>query len=363
VLGVLRVVSQALCLFGDARGRGAVQFAPQLDDEKGTLMSRTRGTITRLAGTVAAAVLAAVGLTTPASAIETNGNPAYVVVWNNNIENLADCGTSRWSRLLDYMKTRANSPDIFTVQQVSNQAQLNSLLSRLSAELPGVYRGKIAIADPQSIAGYDNPDYLDPTKCAYRKRFQTNAVIWREGRFDAVDSTTWRSDAQAYYTSGPCQNLLYGRYGGYQDRVQNVAVRLRDKESGNYVNVASVHWPTGQQGGPECADENRREAEAALSVADGLGSADLRIIAGDTNTEAATKSWWQNAKNNGYRDPMAEACGARDCSSSWDTSGSRRIDFLLARHASKFTTVDTVSTGEAGGEYSDHLALRSYVYY
>jgi hypothetical protein len=328
------------------------------------MISRSRRTITKLAGMAVAGVLAAAGMTTSAAAIETNGNPAYVVVWSNNIENLADCGTTRWSRLLNYMKTRANSPDIFTVQQVSNQAQLNSLLSTLSAELPGVYVGRIAIANPQSIAGYDNPDYLDPTKCEYRKQYQTNAVIWREGRFDLVGSPkTWRSDGEAYYSSGPCENRLYGLYGGYQDRVENVAVRLRDKVSGNYVNAASVHWPTGQQGGPECADENRREAEVALSAADGLGSADLRIIAGDMNTEAATKSWWQNAKNNGYRDPMAEACGARDCSSGWDTSGSRRIDFLLARHASKFSTVDTVSTSEAGGVYSDHLALRSYVYY
>ncbi|GAA3632868.1 hypothetical protein GCM10022236_39260 [Microlunatus ginsengisoli] len=60
---------------------------------------------------------------------------------------------------------------------------------------------------------------------------------------------------------------------------------------------------------------------------------------------------------------MAEACGGRGRSSSWDTNGARRIDFLLTRHASRFTTVDTISTAETGGKYSDHLALRSYVYY
>ena len=328
------------------------------------MISRTRRTIIRLAGTAAAAVLAAAGVSTPASAIETNADPAYLVVWNNNIENLATCGDGapQWSRLLNYMKTRAKSPDIFTVQQVSNQAQLDSLLSRLSSELPGVYAGKIAIANPRNIGG-PGSDYLVPGTCAYTKRFQTNAVIWREGRFNLVDSRTWHSDAPEDYKDGPCRNLVIGAEGGYQDRVENVAVRLYDKEAGNYVNAASVHWPTSTHAGPACADENRKEAESALSVADGLGSADLRIIAGDMNTEAGTKSWWQNAKNNGYRDPMAEACGAMNCSSAWDTNGARRIDFLLARHASRFTTVDTITSSEAGGTYSDHLALRSYVYY
>ncbi|MEK8105906.1 hypothetical protein NKG94_13515 [Micromonospora sp. M12] len=130
------------------------------------------------------------------AAVNTSAN--YLVVYNNNIENWLPSSCSdgyNWDRLITYLKGRPLSPDIFTVQQVSNQTQLDTLTRRLSDELPGTYAGQIAIANPGSM-GYTST-------CGKLKNQQTNAVVYRTDRFTFEDATRWRSDARRTTTPAP----------------------------------------------------------------------------------------------------------------------------------------------------------------
>lgn len=280
------------------------------------------------------------------------------MVYDNNIENLVGgaCSPNRFDNLINFMKRQTYSPDVFTVQQVSNIYQLNQLTQRLSDEFPGTYGGVIAVALPGSMG------FTDP--CFIPKNQQTNAIIYRTGRLQLEDTARWRSDALvAGGVGGSCLNL-YGDFDTSQDRVVNVAARFRDLRAGSDVTVASIHWPTSNWNGADCADENMREAEAAV---DGLGGA-MKIVAGDTNAVTSRRDWWQErAIDQGFRDPMSEQCGARECGSAWDTfygnDNPRRIDFMLVKGGHGFSAVDTISFADAGGQYSDHRALKAYVRY
>lgn len=313
---------------------------------------RRRG-LRRIGYAVIAVVLAATMATGAHVAhADTNRSAKRLVVHDNNIENMAGCAGNNFDHLVDYLKKQDKSPDIFTVQQISNQKQLNTLVKRLTAELPGVYAGKIAIADPGSM-GYTSG-------CKTKKNQQTNAIIYRSGRLEARKSTTWRSDAPAQPKKGTgnCKNLEPTATS--QDRVVNLAVKFYDKVADHYVSVASVHWPTKKWHGPDCADENLRETNAAI---ENLGGAALKIIAGDTNATTPSQDWWQKARDLGYRDPIAEKCGARVCSDRYNTIGKRRIDHILVKSGHGFGHVDNITESMAGGKYSDHRALIAYVKY
>ncbi|HEY0640162.1 MAG TPA: hypothetical protein VGD67_21240 [Pseudonocardiaceae bacterium] len=306
------------------------------------------------AATAAAAAIAlGLGTATPAAA-DANTSPNYLVVYNNNIENWlpASCADGKlFDRLIAYLKRQPKSPDIFTVQQVSNATQLAALTRRLTDELPGTYAGQIAIADPGSM-GYTST-------CGKLKNQQTNAVIYRSDRLAVRDVTRWRSDAPENYDAGtgPCRNLEPTRSS--QDRVHNIAVRLHDTIRGEDVSVASIHWPTGTWYGPECATENMNEANEAMGRLGGT----LQIVAGDTNARPSSTNWWRTARDLGYRDPIAERCGAAACSSAYNTTTNSRIDFILVKSGHGFSNVATITESMTGGAYSDHRAVTAYVNY
>ena len=304
--------------------------------------------------TTALTTVAAGAVSTTAASAAANTSPAFLVVYNNNIENWlpSSCADGKiWDRLITYIKGRPLSPDIFTLQQVSNQTQLDMLTQRLSDELPGTYAGQVAIANPGSM-GYTST-------CGKMKNQQTNAVIYRSDRFSYEDATRWRSDAPENYDAGTggCRNLEPTRSS--QDRVHNIAVRLHDRVANLDVSVASIHWPTNTWYGPKCADENIKEADEAMGRLGG----EVKIVAGDANAEPDAAGWWNDAKAYGYRDPIAEKCGSRNCSSAYDTNGSRRIDFLLVKSGHGFNNAGTINTSLTGGAYSDHLAVAAYVNY
>ena len=75
-----------------------------------------------------------------AEAATVNTDPTQLVVYNNNIENMVTCTGNDYKRLLDYMKSQPKAPDIFVVQQVSNQAKLTSHAGD-ERRLPGPYPG------------------------------------------------------------------------------------------------------------------------------------------------------------------------------------------------------------------------------
>ncbi|MEU5363953.1 hypothetical protein ABZ354_10755 [Streptomyces sp. NPDC005925] len=284
---------------------------------------------------------------------DVNTSASTLVVYDNNIENMVppSCYGDDYDLMIDYLKARPKSPDVFTVQQISNSTQLAALTKRLSDELPGTYAGRIAIASPGSM-GYTST-------CGKLKNQQTNAVVYRSDRLTFEDSTTWRSDAPADPEAGTggCQNLEPTKTS--QDRVHNIAVRLHDTIANKDVTVASIHWPTDTWHGPECAAENINEANLAV---DRLGGS-LKIVAGDTNATTGAADWWATSQGYGFRDPISEKCGARICSSAYNTTTNHRIDFLLAKSGSGFSNVATVTEAMVGGEYSGHRAVTAYVNY
>ena len=289
----------------------------------------------------------------PYAAGVVNNSPDYLVVYNNNIENMlpVDCDGGDWNKLFAYIKAQPRTPDIFVVQQISNATQLKALTTRMTNELAGTYAGVIAIASPGSM-GYDSA-------CGKRKNQQTNAVIFRTDRFTYEATTRWRSDAPDNWQAGTggCRNL--DDTPTSQDRVQNVAVRLYDRVAKQRVTAASIHWPTNSWFGPKCAAENMNEANRAV---DNLGGT-LKIVAGDTNTSKGTEGWWNDAIDLGFRDPIAETCPSSGCPDSTSTLGSRRIDFMLVKSGHGFSGARTISESSTGGTYSDHRALRADVYY
>ena len=226
----------------------------------------------------AAAALA--GRPMVAEAVTVNNDPTQLVVYNNNIENMVTCTGNDYKRLLDYMRSQPKAPDLFVVQQVSNQAKLDELIREMNARLPGPYTGRLALSSTGSLR------YTGA--CSSLKNHQTNAVIWRAARFGTTVGQCGvavrrpeQQAAQLLLSDPDCVNLYYDRNGNSQDRVANVAVRLYDPLAQKHVTVASIHWPTSDWGGPDCADENMREASDEV---DGLGGSSLKIVAGDANT-------------------------------------------------------------------------------
>jgi len=332
-----------------------------------TLTHRARLACAAIVGVACAGLVGG----TPAVAGTVNGDPSYLVVYNNNLENQTkpECGYD-WNKLFTYIKAQPKSPDIFTVQQISNQAALDALTARMSAELPGDYDGVIAIPQPRSLSNYDDSCTNPPASPKYRyKATQTNAVIYRTDRFTPVSEIRWRSDApnDQEASSDDCRNLDKDNgdadlNGSNQDRVENVAVRLTDRVANKDVTVASFHWPTSDPWhGPYCAEENMQEAEDRTAE---LGGA-LTVLGGDANAwlgRTGSGTWWQDAVADGFRDPIGGTCAA-NCPTSANTSGSHRIDFLLVKAGHGFTGATTISATATGGKYSDHLALRADVKY
>lgn len=306
-----------------------------------------------------------------------NTDPDYLYVYVNNVENLETPGDEcrgDWKDLIWEMKT-GTSPDVFLVQQISNQRQLDELVGYMSEHLHGIYAGVIAEAAP---APQGSP-------CHDQKKFQTNAIIYRVGRLEPIGGKeVWQAWANR---GGECRRNV-------QARTKTVLQKFRDKVSGKRVSVASIHWATASGGGPDpaCAERNVRELDAKLH-ADGFGGA-LTIFGGDTNetdrTDAGYRGWYELANGDrggalGYRDVVFRMCqngggSLRAClDDNWTTGEAHRIDFLFARrpsgglpaqgatHTVTFAEADAAAqhtTGsDDGANYSDHRAVRSRIFY
>lgn len=330
--------------------------------------------------TAVATAVAATGLI-PASADQAdvgvaaaNDDPAFVHVVNDNVENLPTVDLQcpgDWQDLVLYLKRLPLKPDLFVVQQISNQTQLNSYVSRLSGDLGEAYAGVIAEASP---AAMNSP-------CGPPKDHQTNAVIYRKARFTdrALGDRTWQAQSDE---SGACAN-------NDQARTKAVKVRLHDRIANKDLTVASVHWPTGASGGTACADSNARETATEMTE-DGYGGS-LLIFAGDHNISdlsgGSFRSWHRLLNGDaggslGYRDAGYAGCGGdKAClGANWTIGGDRRIDFVFARkpsgglpavtgfHTITFDEGDAADLAETGSDrsdrnYSDHRAVMARIHY
>lgn len=330
---------------------------------------------------------------------EANADPGYLQVYDANVENLPtpsendpnpECAGD-WHDLMRYMQKQPLKPDVYVVQQLNNQEHLQLLLKRMKEYFGEEYEGVLAENDPVSQPAGECPKY---------KHRQTNAVIWRSGRFgqllpDPALPGEWagkRWQAQKQYEDGTTEPSTEFCDNNTQTRTRGVKVKLRDKVSGKDVTAASLHWPTNKSDGPPCGVSNAGEVSNELTE-DGYGGADLYIAGGDTNTADLKQNgewndWYRNTNGaiegsrHNFRDAVYTKCGGSvDClRENWtlwnpDPAGKhrRRIDFLLARKdgaampemsdvvVPRLCADEPVCEGQL--RYSDHRAVGARVHY
>lgn len=306
-----------------------------------------------------------------------NDDPDFVYVYVNNVENLETPGdgcAGDWKDLIWEMKSDVASPDLFLVQQISGRDQLDHLIAFMTENLHGVYAGVIAEADPEP----------QKSPCGAQKKFQTNAIIYRVGRFEPVGpKEVWQAQA---FRDGACRRNT-------QARTKAVMQKFRDKISGKLVTAASMHWATAQGTGadPACARANMIELDGKLR-SDGFRAA-LTIWGGDTNepdrNATGFRPWYELANGDrgggsGYRDVIYHMCANGDrplracLDDNWTVGSANRIDYLFARardelpaqgraHTVTFDEADAAAAHVAGGDaaanYSDHRAVRARIAY
>lgn len=334
------------------------------------------GTVLALALTLAPHASAAPGIAAP------NNDPGFLQVYDANVENLPTVDLQcpgDWQDLVYYMQLQQYRPDIYVVQQISNQTQLNELTQRLSTDFGEKYSGVIAEADPA----------MGPQQCGPPKYYQTNAIIYRTARLELTLSADRTWQAQAQDSSGNCPNNT-------QARTKAVKAMFHDKIANKDLTVASLHWPTAASDGPPCANQNAAEVSTEMTE-DGYGGS-LQIAAGDLNyTDTATsggtdyRTWYKSMNGDlggayRFRDAVYAGCAASGdplgtcLAGNWTISGTRRIDFLFARRADgtmpaisaqhtptfdEGDAADVTLTGDdrADRNYSDHRAVTARVHY
>jgi hypothetical protein len=298
-----------------------------------------------------------------------NRDPDFLVVWTNNIENLKEPGENcpgDWQDLIWAMKDEPKSPDLFLVQQLNGAAQARFLAKTMSERLVGIYDFVIAEADPETV-WYSH--------CGREKHSQTNAIIYRVGRFDPIAGSkqVWKTRVQR--NDGACEISNHSRS-------RSVLMKFRDKIAKKDVSVASIHWPLYSR---NCADENAAETRRRLSASGG----DMLIFGGDGNVEDRSddndfRPWYRQtvaALNGEYKDPIYAKCAAADrlhaCLNDNHTTA-KRIDYLFASGPNNVTTSaprKTLDFAEADASarkftgkdsplnYSDHRAVFTYFHY
>jgi hypothetical protein len=359
-----------------------------------------------------------------------NTDPDFVAVYTDNVENVMQsdassklqCNGDFDDLLADMALWAADgdgvAPDVFLVQQVGSQQQADAVASRMNA----YFGTKDDPSTPQDEGVYvarvadGTPAYWGGASCDPAKDHQTNAVIYREDRFDVVQSATW---FPATASSSGCTTQR-------AERTETLALQLRDVTAGRNLTVASVHWPL--DGSYVCALDSWVDAATRvwrLSAADAAGS-DLLLMGGDFNHNdfrqtaggrVRPREWFATAgatgtgrKVTGYwHDAIAGVCGGAgqamkqcsvnnftasceltneaECADDDGADDGMRFDFLFAKHRDRSgVTLEDVATvtwreAEAAGDtwvqqdyrpanaqqaanrYSNHRAVRAKAYY
>jgi hypothetical protein len=308
--------------------------------------------------------------------------PAELLVLTANVENLPRTGDAcpgDFRDLYAYLAVEDLRPDVFVVQQLSGQAQLQELLVVLSNMLSRPYDGRVAEADPTP---FDSP-------CGAQKERQTNAVVFATDRLQLVGEPVVRRSYKNVDGACVLDSL---------SRTRTIALLLRDTVTGEDISATSLHWSTRNGPGPDpaCATANARELDQLVRVHH--GGASLSIAGGDTNEPdlvehtvgSAPNPWYAEMNVDlggalGWIDPIWRHCertGAlRDCLlDQWTFRGQldRRIDFVFARRTGAPPAVlqaHTITFNEAGAAdaaltgsdsdiaYSDHRAVLARLRY
>jgi hypothetical protein len=313
------------------------------------------------------------------------GTDDRLLIYNLNTKHLSSPGTSNdegtdYKDFVYYMNhgSRPRLPDIIVLQEVNS---------------PGYPSCASFVSFLESVTG---ANYA----CRYTNAQGGAAIVYRVDRLSYQTETMWTL-YRINTSTGVCE-----RDSG-SSVWTGLAVRFKDDINGKFVNVASVHTPTVNYGpgssegvGDDCIWTNLKEFNAKLN---GLGSAHMKVLAGDFNHRDAyvTSAGHQyfecmykgtnvdlggcGGTNLQFKDPMYRACSATNSTESaissclttnhWTMASSdvdRRIDFLFVK-AYSLTSQYTVkyddgdaargqSTSDAVN-YSDHrgqLVLADY---
>lgn len=327
-----------------------------------------------LAGALAVATAALVPAAVPAAAAGQAQAPVdRLQVWNLNTHRMGTTAAdgSDYRQFVDYITDPAYVayvPDVVTLQEAGTNIT-NPPIQTASCQ--------------QFVSAVEARTGLDYN--CYETTLQGGAaIVYRTGRLSYVGGTrqSVRLEEVSNTTTGACS--LGSWYA--------LVLRLTDdKNAGHFINVAAVHLPTrdASTGGTvadDCAWDNMKIVDSAVN---GLGSADMKVMAGDwnhadaTTTSSGAFAYWEceyagtsyqvgtcGGQNLGWKDAMYRACGlsgaaAYDCLHTyhWTASSGARIDFLFAK-AYAIYNQDTVEWADAyaaagspaGGptKYSDH---------
>jgi endonuclease/exonuclease/phosphatase family metal-dependent hydrolase len=284
-------------------------------------------------------------------------------VWNLNTHGMATAPAGTDYREFVYYVTDparvAYLPDIVTLQEAGTNIT--------GLQTPSCHNFEYALEARTGL------DYF----CYETTQRGGAAVVYRTGRLSYVGGTLRSVRLKERATQGaPC-----GLSSWYA-----LVLRFKDDlNAGKYANVASVHLPySPDNSDADCAWENMKTID---SVVDGLGSASMRVMAGDWNHadgvldssgQVDWECWYSGTnvdlglcgnQNLGWKDAMYRACNltgtaAYNCMRTyhWTKSGGR-IDFLFAKTYAIYNqiTVDYglayQSAGSPAGwpsQYSDH---------
>ncbi len=331
-----------------------------------------------------------------------NNNPAFLQVYVNNIENLTGpinspegCG-AEYMDLIEYIKTQDYVPDLFIVQQISDEDQADSYAALLQSELDPNWNPTNPDSDYEYgyVIAEASPTLMN-SPCGSIKAYQSNAIFYRTARLQPVDPNADPMTWQTKQENGCILNT--------QSRTISVAELFRDTLTGEpgtakRVAAGSMHWVTKNSGGTPASSEcNIEDINARM---ESFGS-DLIVLGGDANDEDRGNDWddWYKLANGalaasgnfGYTDPIYNLCenpnnGQVDLTCLGENltfnnsagTNPRRIDFLFVKqpgspetvvtdqHTISFTEADQAANTTIGNspiEYSDHRAIRARVYY
>lgn len=303
------------------------------------------------------------------------GTDDKLLIYNVNTKHLSSPGTSNdegtdYKDFVYYMShgSRPRLPDIIVLQEVNT---------------PGYPSCATFVSFLEGLTG---ANYA----CRYTNAQGGAAVVYRVARLSYQTETKWTL-YKMNPSTGVCARDTSSPFW------TGLAVRLKDDLNGKYVNVASVHTPTddapgSSEGvGDDCIWTNLKEFNSKLN---GLGSAHMKILAGDFNHRDAyvTSAGHQyfecmykgtnvdlggcGGTNLQFKDPMYRACAAANTTESaisscltanhWTTAHGAidwRIDFLFVKAYSltgQYTIKNDdadVARGQLASDavnYSDH---------
>src|SRR5688572_24478758 len=117
-------------------------------------------------------------LVTSEAEIRTNTDPNRLVVYSNNIENMI----FDWKDLVHAMAEHELRPDLFLVQQVTDQSEMDRLVAFMERRLGVLYRGVVAQNHPNDRRFQDQ---VQP------KPTVTTGIVFRSRRFELAGRDSW----------------------------------------------------------------------------------------------------------------------------------------------------------------------------